>query len=504
MVRPILIVGAGPTGLVMALWLSKAGIPVRIIEKNAGPGEASRAMAVQARTLELYQLLGIADRIVAAGIPVHAMHLRRGREDVATLPFSDAGQFISPFPFILSLPQDIHERLLIEELSHFGVAVEWNSELMRFRDDGDSVSAEIRRPEEDEIASFSYVCGCDGVHSSVRQGLRLEFPGGTYDQMFYVADVVASGTALNQDVNVSADAESLLLGFPIRSEGTFRLVGIVPKEFAAKSPVDFEDLRPLVKAQIDAEVQAVNWFSTYHVHHRVAEHFRVGRVFIAGDAGHVHSPAGGQGMNTGIGDAVNLSWKLGAVLSGTAPESILDSYEPERIEFAKVLVHSTDRAFRAVVGTNLQSRAIRRFLVPRFGPLMLRLDATRNVLFRLVSQTQIHYSHSELSEGVRGSVQGGDRLPWLPNSDIYDQLSSARWSLICIPSGTSRVTEMVGRFGIKVIDVEFTQEAQSAGFAADSAYLVRPDGYVGAAFDIHEPDLMLSYLEKWFTLSVEN
>jgi hypothetical protein len=204
-------------------------------------------------------------------------------------------------------------------------------------------------------------------------------------------------------------------------------------------------------------------------------------------------------MNTGIGDAANLAWKLAAVLTGKSPESILDTYEPERIQFAKVLVHATDRAFRAVVGTNLQSRAIRKFFVPRLGPMMLRLDAARNVLFRLVSQTQINYANSRLSVGVRGTVQGGDRLPWIPNTDVFEKLNSTSWSLVCFPSAAENVRSIAAKAGIVISELAFSPEAESAGYLNLSGYLVRPDGYIGLAFDINEPERLAAYLETWLS-----
>ncbi len=331
---PILIVGAGPTGLVLALWLARSGVSFRIIEKNAGPGEASRAMAVQARTLEFYRQLGIAERIVESGIKMRGVHLREGSREIAGFPFDGIGTDISPFSFVLSYPQDDHERLLVQVLEEAGVRVEWNTELVRFEEEGERVRATLRKGDSEETGGFAYICGCDGAHSAVRQTLGLGFPGGTYQESFYVADVRASGLAFNEDVNASLSARSFCLAFPVRSSGIFRLIGIIPEELAGREDLTFDDIRPYVKKQVDADVHDVNWFSTYRVHHRVADHFRQGRVFIAGDAGHIHSPAGGQGMNTGIGDAVNLAWKLAAVVGGRANRSILDTYEAERIAFA--------------------------------------------------------------------------------------------------------------------------------------------------------------------------
>ena len=206
---------------------------------------------------------------------------------------------------------------------------------------------------------------------------------------------------------------AFLLVFPIRSTGMHRLIGIVPEELKDRVGLTYDDLRPFVEQQIHLQVGAVNWFSSYRVHHRVADHFRRGRAFIAGDAGHIHSPAGGQGMNTGIGDAVNLAWKLAAVLQGRADASILDTYETERIAFARSLVATTDQMFQLMVGLGLRGRIFRDTLLPHLAPFLMGFSGARLAAFRMVSQTRINYRGSALSVGEAGDIHGGDRLPWV-------------------------------------------------------------------------------------------
>ena len=182
------------------------------------------------------------------------------------------------------------------------------------------------------------------------------------------------------------------------------------------------------------DVERVNWFSTYHVHHRVADHFRKGRAFLLGDAAHIHSPVGGQGMNTGIGDAMNLAWKLAAVLHGRADASLLDSYEPERIAFARRLVATTDRAFTGVTSPGAIARRVRLHIVPLLLPLLFGFTAVRRLMFRTVSQTAVNYRASRLSEGRAGAVHGGDRLPWVKPTDDgakdnFAPLTSLDWQV---------------------------------------------------------------------------
>ncbi|MGJ5703160.1 FAD-dependent monooxygenase, partial [Staphylococcus equorum] len=211
---------------------------------------------------------------------------------------------------------------------------------------GDSVTATINTPDGEITKTFAYICGCDGASSVVRKALDIDFPGGTYRQTFFVADV-ENGTEL-KGASMGFHDNYFCMGFPIRTTGQLRLIGLIPENLKVNgdAPKYFTALIPHVERILPIQVKKVNWYSPYRSHHRVAEKFRIGRVFICGDAGHIHSPAGGQGMNTGISDALNLAWKLGAVMKGKASSKLLDTYEPERIKFAQNLVSTTDKAFQ--------------------------------------------------------------------------------------------------------------------------------------------------------------
>ena len=305
----VLIIGAGPTGLILALWLTKLGVKVRIVDKTAEPGTTSRALAVQARTLELYRQLDLADFVVEHGHKVPAVNLWVKGEPAARLPFATVGEDLTAYPFLQIFPQDQHERLLIERLEKLGVTVERQTELIRFTNEGDRVTASLRRPDgHEENCEAAYIAGCDGARSLVRESLGTGFPGGTYRQVFYVADVEAAGASIDGELHVDLDEADFLAVFPLAGEGRARLIGTVRDERADHADtLRFENVSSRAIDHLKVEVKKVNWFSTYHVHHRVTEHFRKGRAFLLGDAAHIHSPAGGQGMNTGIGDAVNLA-----------------------------------------------------------------------------------------------------------------------------------------------------------------------------------------------------
>jgi 2-polyprenyl-6-methoxyphenol hydroxylase-like FAD-dependent oxidoreductase len=493
----VLIVGAGPTGLVLALWLSRDGVPFRLIDRKAAPGEGSRALAVQARTLEFYRQLGIAADVIAGGFRLDRLHLRNRWREIATIPLGDVGKGISPYPFALSFPQDDHERLLIDRLRAAGHAVEWDTELTGLTQDGDGVRAVLRKRDAEETWDGPYLCGCDGAHSAVRHGLGVGFPGGTYEQLFYVADAQADGRWSDHDLTGYLAERTFCLAFPVRTAGMFRYVGLVPESLRDREDVTFDDLRPGVEKVTGTHVRQVNWFSTYRVHHRVADHFRRGRVFLAGDAGHVHSPAGGQGMNTGIGDAVNLAWKLAAVTTGRASAGVLDSYEAERVPFARSLVATTDRIFEGVVGQGLLARMVRTVVFPLILPFALKFAAVRRAQFRLVSQTRISYRTSPLSDGSAGAVHAGDRLPWVEGTDNFAPLTSLDWQVHVYGQAAGALREFAAGAKLALHEWPWTDAARRAGLARDAVYLVRPDGHVGFARGAADVEGLRAYLGRF-------
>ncbi|HEX4683678.1 MAG TPA: FAD-dependent monooxygenase, partial [Gemmatimonadaceae bacterium] len=306
----VLVVGAGPTGLALALWLARFGVGVRLIDRNAGPAPFSRALGVHARTLEFYRQLGFVEDVVAGGVIVGSANLWSRRRRVARVEFANIGAGLTPFPFVLDFAQDAHERLLLDQLAKAGIEVERDSELVALVNDENDVRATIRhRDGAVSACRADFIAGCDGARSVVRKSIGAEFGGGTYQRIFYVADAIARGPAVDDGLHVDLDQADLLAIFDMKGKGHLRLVGtLLP---AAGEPRDddltFDDVARRPIEQLRLEIDRVNWFSTYRVHHRVASRFTAGRAFLLGDAAHVHSPVGAQGMNTGIGDAVNLA-----------------------------------------------------------------------------------------------------------------------------------------------------------------------------------------------------
>jgi|SRR5579871_1605484 len=499
----VLVVGAGPTGLALALWLARLGVRVWIVDKTAAPGTTSRAVAVQARTLELYRQIGLADAVVTHGRKTTAANLWVAGKKVTHLFFGALGAGISPFPYALVYPQDEHERLLIARLAELGVEVERQTELLGFEEATGGVHARLKRPDgTSETCESAYIAGCDGAHSTVRQILGIGFAGGTYSHLFYVADVEASGAVMNGEIHVALDSSDFLAVFPLLDARRARLVGTVREDTEhLRENLAWQDVSQRVIAWMRIEVERVHWFSTYRVHHRVADHFRKGCAFLLGDAAHIHSPVGGQGMNTGIGDAVNLAWKLAAVLQGRASAALLDSYEPERIVFARRLVATTDRAFTGVTSSSVTARLVRLQLVPLVLPLLFKFAPARRFLFRTVSQTAVNYRESSLSAGRAGAIHGGDRLPWVKldaNSygDNFTPLTSLIWQVHIYGDATSEIKAVCDERNLPLHVFPWRPEMGRAGMRRNALYLVRPDGYVALADPAGSATEITSYLDE--------
>jgi 2-polyprenyl-6-methoxyphenol hydroxylase-like FAD-dependent oxidoreductase len=429
----VLIVGAGPSGLVLGLFLARRGIRVQIVDKTASPGTTSRALAVQARTLEFYANRP-AGTVVEQGRRVLAFNLWVGGRRKARAVLGEIGEGISPFPYALVFPQDEHEQLLVDRLRSLGVEVQRQTALTRFEETDGGVRATLETADgRQSVRSARFIAGCDGAHSQVREGLGIGFPGGTYEHTFYVADIEGSGPSVNGEIHVDFDVADFLAVFPLKQDGHARLVGTVRPDANPGRDLEWEDVSRTAIDHVGLRVSRVNWFSTYRVHHRVANAFRRGRAFLAGDAAHIHSPVGGQGMNTGIGDAVNLAWKLAAVIGGRAGAALVDTYEPERIAYAHRLVATTDQGFTGVTGSGPFARLFRMDVVPAVLPTLFRLPPVRRFFFRTVSQTGIEYRQSGLSAGQAGRVHGGDRLPWVPPAgngpDNFEPLTSLDWQV---------------------------------------------------------------------------
>ncbi len=491
----VLIAGAGPTGLMLALWLTRLGVRVRIADPKSGPVQETRAIAVQARTLEFYDQLGLGAEAMTRGRHFAAINLFvrgqwRGRVDLRGV-----GTDLTPHPYLYILTQDQNEKLLVDHLATLGVEVDWQTTVNGFTQDDESVTATLEHAGNSAEVQAQYIAGCDGATSAVRHMLNIPLSGGTYGQRFYVADVTLSGKVRADDVNLAMGASRFLAFFPMPQPGRHRVVGQLPDQLG--EDIDFEQVRGQIEEDGLALVEQLHWFSSYRVHHRVADHFRRGRAFILGDAGHVHTPVGGQGMNTGLGDASNLAWKLAQAVRGRP--AALATYEAERRPFALSLVNTTDRVFTAVVSSSPLARWLRLSVMPNVLPRLSRLRAMRRLLFLTVSQTRLHYPDSLLSVGQAGRVKGGVRLPWVQNEhgSNFDALRSLRWQLHVYGVPTPELLTWSGRHDLPLHVFPSSREAAHAGLADSAIYLVRPDGYVGLALPRFNTATLDAYVGHW-------
>jgi 2-polyprenyl-6-methoxyphenol hydroxylase-like FAD-dependent oxidoreductase len=517
----VVVVGAGPTGLMLANQLGRRGVRVLIIDRHAGPSLQTRALGVQARTLEIYSHLGIVDRAVELGkLGTGANMWAEGRW-MARIPLGEAGQSLTPYPFILILGQDDNERIMGDRLRDWGLSVEWNTELVGIQQEARQVVVTLKRPDGSTgKLTSAWVAGCDGARSPVRELSGITFPGAPYEHVFFVADTEMTGSMVQDEVNIYFWRKGFHLFFPMRGKDHWRIVGIVPSEFRDRNEVSFEDVIPSVRNEAGGGIsfKACSWFSTYRIQHRSASRFRDRRCFLLGDAAHIHSPVGAQGMNTGLQDAYNLGWKLALVVDGRAREALLDSYEEERLPVARRLLNTTDRAFRLVVSDNPLAGLVRTQILARIAAFAMRRESIQKAAFRVVSQIGIHYRESSLSQSLEGfpkqAPQAGDRFPWLrlqllpngPVEDLYERLDDTRLNLLLIEQPSSQSTaldlgDLLHIHTIPVTDINATELAR-AGIPTPSFYLLRPDGHIGLCGAQLEGGTVERYLAERLRLPV--
>jgi 2-polyprenyl-6-methoxyphenol hydroxylase-like FAD-dependent oxidoreductase len=490
----VLIVGAGPTGLMLANQLVRRGVRVEIVDRHSGPAMQSRALGVQARTLEIYAQLGIVGRALELGKRgTGATMWAQGRR-MAHVPLGNAGRQVTPYPYILVLGQDDNELIMGEKLNELGVKVQWNTELIDFTQHADHVAATLKTPDGgSRTLTAAFVGGCDGAHSVVRKLSNIDFPGAPYEHVFFVADVTMTGTMSQDEVNVYLWRAGFHLLFPMRGKDHWRVVGIVPPGLRGKENLDLDAVMPSLRkeAGTNLSIASCSWFSAYRIHHRAAERFRDRRAFILGDAAHIHSPVGAQGMNTGLQDAYNLAWKLALVVKGEADPVLLDSYNDERLPIAQKLLATTDRGFKLVVSDSWLAGLMRTKVLARIAASAMSIERIQKIAFRIVSQTGINYRKSSLSRALDAlpfeAPQCGDRFPWLhlklrPNGPVEDTFKSfedSHFNLVAFGQSTQEAFgDMVRVWNIPA-DPQNDAELVRAGIPHWSFYLIRPDGHVG-------------------------
>jgi 2-polyprenyl-6-methoxyphenol hydroxylase-like FAD-dependent oxidoreductase len=498
----VLVVGAGPTGLALAAQLSAHGAGFRIVDRSLDRVRESRALAIQPRTLEALAGFGVTDELVERGNPAMRVRIHLPRR-VVELPLFDIGCKDTPYPFLLFLSQAETERVLAEHLAARDVPVERGTELLRLERQDAVVACRLRRGDgTEETVRARYVVGCDGAHSTVRAQAGIAFEGYAYPQTFLLADLEVDGLEPGA-VHTYMTASGILLFFPLGSPATWRLIAMRPPG-TPDTPVELGLLQDLADRYTRDRLVLRDpvWMTDFRLHNRGAAHYRAGPCFLAGDAAHIHSPAGAQGMNTGIQDALNLGWKLALVCRDAAPDDLLDTYEAERAPVGRDVRRFTDRAFTIGTSSNPALRLARTQLVPRLAPLALRAGGVRGRVFRFVSELGIHYRRSPVSRtGPRppGSGPGaGERLPDLPRG-LQSRTTGPGWHLLL--GGPPHLwpderLAPVTRGREKLLTVHRLGHESPWPHVAQG--LVRPDGHLGYVARGAYLEGLRAYLDRWY------
>ncbi|SEA20691.1 FAD-dependent monooxygenase [Paraburkholderia sartisoli] len=559
---PVLIVGAGPTGLAAAMSLARARIPVRLIDRASQPAPHSRAIGIQARTLELLEQHRIVEPFLELGHRARAANLYSNGQRRARLDFDPLQ---TRYPYLLFIDQSITERLLAGHLETLGVKIERGVEMTGFAQGSAGLSATLRRADGHvETLHPSYLIAADGAHSGVRHRLGVSFSGKTFQQTFLLADVEADVDWPDDEFHIFASGEGLAGMFPMGEE-RYRLIAdhplqpfqpheamsmngeAPPPSEIPSTPPSLDECTAIIGRRVRHPVtlKSLNWSSYFHLNSRMVGQLRAERVFLAGDAAHVHSPAGAQGMNTGIQEAFNLGWKLARVLSGEAPDRLLDTYHLERHPIERDVLRQTSFVTQLAEADHGPLKMLRERVMPVLSALGPLRDAAR----RTVSELSIQYRRSPLTleRVLDGGPRAGERAPdayvhvldgplgRLPGVGcLFDLHDPAYFSLLLLvapdtqedtphdPATTREAARdadlkrfleemallMPGAMRIwRLTDVEGEGAptlTESYGRTRPAFYLVRPDGYIAArgrpASDLNG---LLRHCEAWFTKSTQ-
>lgn len=507
----VLIIGAGPTGLMMACQLSRMGISCIIVDGKKGPTRESRALVVQARSLEIYDQMGIAQKAIDNGTLITKIKLYGPRGQLAEVPFQDIGRGLSKFPQVLVFEQSKNEALLYEDLKEHGGDVMWECELISFSQTKEKVQATVKSERGATLEiSADWMVAADGARSVVRRDLKLSFEGGTYEHIFYVADTaLPTHTMWEHDgLSLYFSRKAFLGLFPMQGERRFRAIGALPKSYQNEHPEQFEEIAPLIEKDVKLPLhfEDTRWFSVYRLHHRRVNDFSAARIFLTGDAAHIHSPAGGQGMNTGLQDTYNLAWKLAFTIRGLVKPMILDSYQQERLPIAKRLMITTDRGFAVLNSDKLIPVMMRMLVVPYVFPLLARAKSFRQLAFRTISQIQIRYPKSILSRKVAlGKLKTGMRLPYVAfddGSSLYDKMKGMKFHLLILANKDSalRLKELFETgFSAELLETLILTDdmiRRKLGMEEPALMLIRPDNYIASVVPLAKATEVEDYLRS--------
>jgi 2-polyprenyl-6-methoxyphenol hydroxylase-like FAD-dependent oxidoreductase len=508
----VLVVGAGPTGLMAANLLARSGVRVRIVERRTEATRESRAFAVQARSLELLQSIGLADRFIERGVIARSVNIHVKGAFAGGLDFTRADAGDTPFPFILMIPQSETEALLAADLQALGVTIERGVDCSGVTMDGDGARAALEHADgRTEILRAAYVVGADGSRSVVRQNAGIRWDGELLPQRFLLADCRVDWQLDHDNFRVFLNGPLIGLFLPLKGTECSRVMAtdtsgaFGDEDGSTPAPLDLAEMQAGLSAAMNLPVTLSDpvWVTRYRAHHRFVDRYSAGRTFVAGDAAHIHSPAGGQGMNTGLQDAANLAWKIAAVLRGADP-ALLDSYDGERRPVGEAVVKKTGRLFAASAGQAGIKAKLRDRLLPLILPFISKKKPFQTKAFAGASQRAIAYPADEglvPTDGIGGKgPRPGERAPdapWSGDVNLLEALAGYRFTLLalsldpvddeaCPPLAAAQdsLSKLDPRAEPLIIDaIPPTSElAHRYGLGERRRrmlYVIRPDGYVG-------------------------
>jgi 2-polyprenyl-6-methoxyphenol hydroxylase-like FAD-dependent oxidoreductase len=456
----VLIVGAGPVGLFLANECARRGLRWRLVEMHSSQSEYSKALAIFPRTMEIFDMAGVvtpflekANRVTSVSISTHERRL-------AHMQFAPQE---SAYPFIAMVPQDVTEKLLLEELRRKGGDVEYLTTFMEAEQQEDHVNVTLERNGEKITVTARFVVGCDGAHSAVRHALNLSFEGASYDDSFLLADVESNEALPANELQLCPSESGPLAIFPM-SATRRRIVATIDKPEGDAPSLDLVRRILVQRAPAAFEARSMRWSSYFRIHHRHVGQLREGRMFIAGDAARIHSPFGGQGMNTGLHDVWNLVWKLDLAVRGHAKEQLLDSYGSERLPVIRDVIETTHLLTKAMGTPNRFAQAIRDTVIP----MVSRLAPFQHAFVQRLSELGIAYKGSPIVEGpgkrfFDDSIRGGEGI-------------SSRFLLFLNSDTATPVQESARQLIEEFSDVAELRLSRHSGLT-----LVRPDGYTAYA-----------------------
>lgn len=506
----VLIVGAGPTGLMLACQFLRLGVSFKIIDAEANRTHESRALGVQAKSVEIFQNLGIGAEFLKRARSNIQFHLYVNGKEYLSF-FGNLEREDTPFPSLYLLPQSETELTLLEYMERGGAKIEWQKQLISFSETADAINAKIynKETEQPETIRCKYIVGCDGAHSAVRDILAIPFEGASYTQEFILADAkkvlwdVSSGSAA--EFRVFFDKKGIFLFVPLKTD-LIRVMGAKMADSPENdSPVSIGDVESLGKeiTYHPMKLEEVTWKSRFRLHHRAVAKYQKGRAFLAGDAAHIHSPVGAQGMNTGLQDATNLAWKLALVTKYNGSPELLETYQLERQPIGQILLQRTDRIFGLATSKKWTALLFRQLFLPLAFYFVNKIKFFRRRLFGFVSQLNIHYALNDFiveyamgadAKFLRGP-KAGYRAPdsSYRNSTLFELFREAPFNILIFQSQErswvsieKKIADLEMSMGKKWVKIYKISNSpmnqiilQRYGVASEAIYFIRPDGYIG-------------------------